>query len=325
MKAIYQPLFSDSSLNRATKKREIPSEINSLRQDRRTKHTLIWQGKLLFDISESEPKIGYLKKTNKFWNKFPYSQFDQGSFLGYWKETAIFYHDISKWNGPDKILPKLNEFLDDTEQHHESLPDSYVFRNLRSNLNILSKSEASILATIKGIYEWRVTNQYCNFCGNPTKSMNSGWEKVCTACHSKHFPRTDPVVIMLVCRENKTLLGRSKAWPQGMFSCLAGFMEPGESIEVAVARETYEEAGINVQNTRYITSQPWPFPASLMIGCYTEADSYDLKIDNSELEDARWFSKKDVATAMNNKASWWPARKGSIARLMIQTWLKNGV
>ena len=82
--------------------------------------------------------------------------------------------------------------------------------------------------------------------------MNSGWEKVCTACHSKHFPRTDPVVIMLVCRENKTLLGRSKAWPQGMFSCLAGFMEPGESIEVAVARETYEEAGINVQNTRYI-------------------------------------------------------------------------
>ena len=127
----------------------------------------------------------------------------------------------------------------------------------------------------------------------------------------------------MVSHKEKALLGRSSMWPKGMFSCLAGFMEPGESIEAAVARETYEETKISVKNVKYVISQPWPFPASLMIGCTAEATSNTIKLDNDELEDARWFHKEEVRQAMEHKAHWMPAREGSIARFLISQWVDN--
>ena len=129
----------------------------------------------------------------------------------------------------------------------------------------------------------------------------------------------------MIHHQDKALLGRSPNWPKGMFSCLAGFMEPGESIEAAVARETYEEAGVLVTNIKYVTSQPWPFPSSLMIGCMAEAKSLKISIDPEELEDARWFSKKELRQAISTRGQWWPAREGSIARFLINQWIDEAV
>ena len=192
-------------------------------------------------------------------------------------------------------------------------------------MTVLRKSESAMLASVKGIYEWNKVNNFCNKCGNPTVTRLSGWEKTCNSCNSKHFPRTDPVVIMLVYKDDTILLGRSAIWPKGMFSCLAGFMEPGESIEAAVSRETSEETGISVENVEYVTSQPWPFPASLMIGCIAKATSTNIIIDQDELEDARWFHKSEICEAIKTKGSWWPAREGSIARYLINKWISNSV
>ena len=129
----------------------------------------------------------------------------------------------------------------------------------------------------------------------------------------------------MVYHKDRALLARSPAWPKGMFSCLAGFMEPGESIEAAVSRETFEETGILVKNSKYVTSQPWPFPSSLMIGCIAEAKSHEISIDEDELEDARWFSRKEISQALKSKDKWWPAREGSIARFLINQWVEENI
>ncbi len=323
MKTLGSPLFCSASLDRNTKIREVPSEIDRLLKDPETNHALIWRGKLLVNFTNSVPKIGFLKKIDNFWNAFSLSNFNRGNYLGYFNEKPIFYHDISEWGGPSGEVSQLSSFIDNTNVSHPALPEFHYFRELRSLLNVLTNQDAAILATIKGIHEWNIKYRFCNACGNPLNNIYSGWEKVCTTCNIKHFPRIDPVVIMLICKNNETLLGRSAAWPKGMFSCLAGFMEPGESVELAVARETFEEAGVKVKNTKYVASQPWPFPSSLMIGCYTEAASYKIVRDKNELDDAKWFSKDELVNAMNEKASWWPAREGSIARFMLKAWIDN--
>ena len=142
----------------------------------------------------------------------------------------------------------------------------------------------------------------------------------------QHFPRTDPVVIMLILSGNSVLLGRSPAWPQGMYSLLAGFMEPGESIEAAVRREVLEEAGVPVGQVDYLSSQPWPFPSSLMIGCRGTALSRDIRRDPVELEDARWVGREAVLAAMNGQdPDLRPARQGSIARFLLERWLADSL
>ena len=192
-------------------------------------------------------------------------------------------------------------------------------------MTVMAKTDATILASVKGIYEWNRLNNYCSNCGAKIVTTMSGWEKICKSCDSKFFPRTDPVVIMMIYYDDRALLGRSHVWPEGMFSCLAGFMEPGETIEAAVKRETFEESGIIVKNIRYVTSQPWPFPASLMIGCIAEAESKTILIDKYEIEDARWFSREEIIKAINAPSNWWPAREGSVARFLIKQWVKKNI
>lgn len=317
-------LFSESNFDRSTKTRELTSELNQLKLDPLTKHVVVWKGKILFDFSSEIPKVGFLNHNDSFWTEFKLANINQGYFIGYHDKNAIFYHDISDWDDPKVDNVKLSSFSDESRNYHPALPSFYAFCELRSIMTILLKRDAAMLASVKGIYEWNKVNNFCNKCGHPTVTINSGWEKICSSCHSKHFPRTDPVVIMLVYQDDKILLGRSAVWPTGMFSCLAGFMEPGESIEAAVARETFEETGVSVENVGYITSQPWPFPASLMIGCTAKATSHNIIIDQNELEDARWFHKSEICEAIETKGSWWPAREGSIARYLINQWiLKN--
>src|SRR5712675_1691190 len=150
------------------------------------------------------------------------------------------------------------------------------------------------LAEAKSLLGWHRRHRFCSNCGAPTRLVQAGWRRDCAACGAEHFPRTDPVVIMLAIHGERCLLGRQSRFAKGMWSCLAGFVEPGETIEDAVRRETLEEAGIVCGRVAYFASQPWPFPMSLMIGCHAEALTDDITVDRAELEGARWFDRDEV-------------------------------
>jgi NAD+ diphosphatase len=151
------------------------------------------------------------------------------------------------------------------------------------------------LAEGKALLHWHARHRFCPNCGAPTQPVDGGWRRDCAACKLQHFPRTDPVAIMLAVRDDHCLLGRSHRFQPGMWSCLAGYIEPGEGIEDAVRRETREEAGIVCGRVNYFASQPWPFPTSLMIACHAQALSQEIVIDRTELADARWFSREEAA------------------------------
>lgn len=198
------------------------------------------------------------------------------------------------------------------------------FRDLRSLMTLLTPWEAEIAATARGILEWHGRHMFCANCGAPTAMSDGGWRRDCAACSVQHFPRTDPVVIMLVTHGNSVLLGRDAAWPEGMYSLLAGFMEPGEPIEAAVRREVLEESGIKVGPVEYVASQPWPFPASLMIGCRAEALTTEITLDPNELEDALWLTREELANAMAGlSGKIRPARKGALAQFLLTKWLAD--
>lgn len=167
-------------------------------------------------------------------------------------------------------------------------------------MSSLSPEELAIYGTARSLVDWHARHRYCARCGNPTVLAKGGWQRSCTneVCKAEHFPRVDPVTIMLVEHEGQLLLGRQPRFPPRRFSTLAGFVEPGESIEEAVAREVMEEAGVAVRDVSYVGSQPWPFPSSLMIGCHAHALGAELTVDHTELEEADWFTRAEVAAAM---------------------------
>jgi NAD+ diphosphatase len=163
----------------------------------------------------------------------------------------------------------------------------------------LPAAELAELAAAKSLVDWHRRHGFCANCGAPTELAGGGWRRECGACGAQHFPRTDPVVIMLAVDGERCVLGRQARFAPGMYSCLAGFVEPGETIEDAVRREVKEEAGIAVGRVRYVASQPWPFPSSLMIGCLAEAAGGDITMDESELEDCRWFERGAVRAMLD--------------------------
>ncbi|MBB1090370.1 NAD(+) diphosphatase [Rhodopseudomonas palustris] len=166
---------------------------------------------------------------------------------------------------------------------------------------MLPEEQLSAIAMAKSMVNWHQRHGYCANCGQRTAMAQGGWKRDCPACKAEHFPRTDPVVIMLVTSGDKCLLGRQKQFPVGMYSCLAGFVEAAETIEDAVRREILEESGIRCADVRYYMTQPWPYPSSLMIGCTAIATTEDITIDFTELEDARWFSRDEAAQMLNRQ------------------------
>jgi NAD+ diphosphatase len=187
----------------------------------------------------------------------------------------------------------------------------------------MDRREGALLALARAIMFWHARHRYCGLCGSPTRSEEAGHMRRCTnpACNTMHFPRTDPAVIMLVTDGHRALLGRNKNFPlPGMYSTLAGFVEPGESLEDAVAREVREESGIEVAAVHYHSSQPWPFPANIMLGFHAEARTTEITIDYGELEDARWFTR-DWLTSHTDDDSFRLPRLDSIARRLIEDWL----
>jgi NAD+ diphosphatase len=165
-------------------------------------------------------------------------------------------------------------------------------------LNRLDSRDAAIWGAARSLNEWHARHPFCSLCGQPSAPFRAGWGRRCSSCKTEHFPRVDPVVIMVAEHEGRVLLARQPQYPPGRYSALAGFVEPGESIEEAVARELHEEAGIVATDVRYVASQPWPFPGQLMIACTARAASAEIVLDRTELEDAFWASRSEVAAAL---------------------------
>ncbi len=203
-------------------------------------------------------------------------------FLGLDGNTALFALDISAAANPAEQGP---------------LAGLGYFCDARTAAQIVSMKDAAIIAQAKALIDWHQRHGFCPRCGAPTRIMDAGYRRLCSECNSEHFPRVDPVVIMLATCGDACLIGRGKQFPSGMFSALAGFMEPGETIEEAVKRELMEEASVKVSEVRYYATQPWPFPSSLMIGCFAKADSREARVDDNELAEVRWL-ERGVARAI---------------------------
>jgi NAD+ diphosphatase len=196
------------------------------------------------------------------------------------------------------------------------------FADLRQLAGRLARQEGALLAFARAMVFWHSRHRFCGLCGSPTLSEEAGHMRRCTNpdCAAMHFPRTDPAVIMLVSDGERALLGRNKNFPPGMYSTLAGFVEPGESLEDAVAREVREETAIEVGLVTYHSSQPWPFPANIMLGFHAEAATSDITVDYGELEDAKWF-ERDWLLAHADDNSFRLPRLDSIARRLVEDWL----
>ncbi len=184
----------------------------------------------------------------------------------------------------------------------------------------LGDGRAEIVAQARSLLDWHARHKFCAVCGGKTEIAKAGYARTCTACNAEHFPRTDPVVIMLAVKGDHALVGRQPNFPQHVFSALAGFVEPGESLEEAVARELFEEAGIRVDRVRYLASQPWPFPSSMMIACFAEAINIDITLDTDELEEARWVTRAQVRAALAGTGEWSAPPPMAIAHTLLKAW-----
>jgi NAD+ diphosphatase len=206
-------------------------------------------------------------------------------------------------------------------------PDpAYTRRETWAALGHLPADELALYGGARSLLDWHARHRFCPQCGGPTLLAKGGWQRDCSHCGAQQFPRTDPVTIMLVEHDGKLLLGRKAGFPDGSYSALAGFVEPGETIEEAVAREVFEEAGVRVRDVSYIASQPWPFPSQLMIACHAHADDDTVTVDRTELEDARWFTREQVSEAMEKgpeSTSFRAPFAIAVANHMLRWWLEE--
>jgi len=221
--------------------------------------------------------------------------------------------------------PPLFLGLDGEGPRFSALPDGKAPVDARAHfqlLSLLDAADAPTFAAALSLANWHRRHRHCSVCGHLTNPNRGGWSRMCPNCGAEHYPRADPVVIMLAEHGGRLLLGRQPHYPEGRYSALAGFVEPGESIEYAVARELKEEAGIDVRDVRYLYSQPWPFPSTLMIGACAVTDDDRLTIDHNELDDARWFSRDEVLASLagDPSAPFLPPPRSAIARTLLDRW-----
>jgi NAD+ diphosphatase len=284
----------------------------------------VWRNQnLVIELDGTEPRAAVLRSTSVagIVGTAVEERLANGEvvFLGVIEERAHFALDLSPVEAPLDML------------HSPALAAAGVeaatvrFTDLRQVAPRLDRREGALLALARAMMFWHARHRYCGSCGHPTRSEEAGHMRRCTntSCNTMHFPRTDPAVIMLVTDGERALLGRNKNFPlPGMYSTLAGFVEPGESLEDAVAREVREETGIEVGPVHYHSSQPWPFPANIMLGFHAEARTTEITIDYGELEDARWFTRDWLASHTDDDDFRLP-RLDSIARRLIEDWLRD--
>jgi NAD+ diphosphatase len=318
--------YAHPGFERAGQRRREPDWIRARVVDPASVFIPVWRSQnLVIEIAENEPRaasitveglLSVLGALDDFDERLARGEF---VFLGLIDERAHFALDVSAIETPLDMLrsPALAA---------AGIADAGVrFADLRQLGGRLDRREGSLLALARAMLFWHSRHRFCGLCGNPTRSEEAGHMRRCTdpACHTMHFPRTDPAVIMLVTDGDRALLGRNKNFPvPGMYSTLAGFVEPGESLEDAVAREVREETAIEVAAVHYHSSQPWPFPANIMLGFYAEAATSEIAVDYGELEDARWFERDWLASHADDDTFRLP-RRDSIARRLIEDWLAD--
>jgi NAD+ diphosphatase len=300
--------FTGSGLDRAAELRRDPAATAALAADPRVR-TLVIAGELVC-LHKGEPfHDPTFTLTQAAALVSAPDQMHEQVFLGRDGEEALFAVAID----PDAAKP-LSQRSD------------LLVTDLRSLATggLVARKHLPPLAQAKSLLRWHAGQRRCSNCGAPTRIMHAGWRRDCTDCGAEHFPRTDPVVIMLAIDGERCLLGRQSRFAKGMWSCLAGFIEPGETIEDAVRREILEEAGIVCGRVSYFASQPWPFPMSLMIGCHTQALTTELKVDHCELEDARWFARDEVAAMVlrQHPDGLTATHPFAIAHHIIRAWLE---
>lgn len=246
---------------------------------------------------------------------------DEAASAGEPLETALLGKDENSRGHFTRAIPP--ERIDEIKARGD-----FIVVDLRSIAlqGLVAPEDQSSLATAKALLFWHERHRFCSNCGKPTKPAQAGWRRDCASCGGQHFPRTDPCVIMLAIHGGECLLARQTRFPPGMWSALAGFVEPGESIEEAVRRETLEEAGLPAGRVAYFASQPWPFPMSIMIGCFVEAKTHKLKIDEVELEAARWVTKDECSLLLTGKhpARFFAPPPLAIAHHLIKTFVERG-
>jgi NAD+ diphosphatase len=303
----FQNTFAGNPLDRASDRRADTDWLAGQLASSDSLGVAIWNGRpLVEDAKEGGKQIAYLPAKLV-------ADLAQGEerllFMGLWKDTAVFAVDLEGPADPaDGPLEGLGKFED-----------------LRAVALKLPPTEAAIVATAKQMFEWRRRHGHCAVCGQPSRAVDGGWKRKCPSCETEHFPRTDPVVIMLPYHGDRCMLGRQEAWPKGMFSALAGFLEPGESIEEACARELNEEAGLHAVKVRYHSTQPWPYPSSLMIGLIAEVEDEEGSPDRTELSEVRWFTRDEARQLIAGQIEGVAApQRLAIAHQLIKAWVEEG-
>ena len=300
-------VFAGNPLERASYRRTDQAWLDTHLADDGSLVLAMWNGKPLVESAEAGgPQIAWLAAGMA---RAHAGGGEKLLFLGLWKETAVFAVD----------------FEGEADPAEGSLESLGRFEDLRTIATALAPAEAAMAATAKQIFEWRRKHRFCAACGQPSEAVDGGWKRLCPACGTQHFPRTDPVVIMLPVRGERCLLGRQRVWPKAMYSALAGFVEPGESIEEACARELFEEAAVRAVRVAYHSTQPWPYPMSLMIGLIAEIEEGEPVADNVEIDEVRWFDRNEAAALVRGDHPDAKAPGGlAIAHQLIKAWAEGG-
>ncbi|MGU3457242.1 NAD(+) diphosphatase [Brevundimonas sp. M1A4_2e] len=300
----YRHAFSGNPLDRSGDLRNDAAWLAEQEANPEALAMILWEGRPLIEPHDGAERLvwlslGHARDLAR----------DRDVFLGLWKGAPVFAAEfegsIDPTSGPAGGLGRFVE--------------------MREAALVLPEADAGIAATAKSLFDWRRRHGFCAACGKATDQASGGWKRVCPACGTEHFPRVDPVVIMLPIykggAEPLCLLGRQAAWPEGRMSALAGFMEPGEAIEEACAREVMEEAGLTVSDVRYHSSQPWPFPAQLMIGLIAEVTTDEAAPDQTELEAVAWLTKAEARAVLDETHPTIHAPPPyAIARRLLESW-----
>jgi NAD+ diphosphatase len=300
-----QNYFSTNFLDRVSLKRNDKDWVNTQLENESTQIIPIWDSEV-FCFSESNPNPIFLSLKDIKEFKFTSESF---ILLGIAENKTYFAIEIQSSENASALSENKNG----------------EFQDLKKIAPLLNFQNSALLSLARFMTNWNFTHRFCGKCGSPTKNAEAGNLRICTneQCKLNHFPSMDPAVIVLVSSGEKCLLGRQSFWPKGMFSTIAGFVEPGESIEDAVIREVDEETGIKVENIEYQSSQPWLFPSSLMLGFNATAKNTTINYNKDEMDDVRWFSREEIKENITN-GTMKPSSKDSISYRLIEAWYDKG-
>jgi len=291
--------YTGAPLDRVSHLREDAAWVAARRRAKDTRLVPVWRSRSLVHTEDDRALILTVEEAGELLDSAQHEV-----VLGLEGDTLYIGLDLSHLDDP---------------YGHPRIEAEGAFEDLRQIGPVIPADQGAILAHARGMMTWHQRHQFCGVCGAPTEVSHGGYQRNCTGCSAQHFPRTDPAVIMLVHKGDNCLLGRTHHFPRRIYSTLAGFVEPGESLEEAVAREVFEEAGVTVGEVRYMASQPWPFPSSLMLGFHAEAEAMELNIDPKELEDARWMTREQIGRIEEFDMEL--PRRDSIAWRLVKAWM----